>query len=89
VRLDPAILPKLGHVTMWHDCRHGRITADWRIEAGRVRYEVVLPEGTEAVFAGGGRSALMIDGKTATGDEIALGSGRHIIEFALSDNEVR
>ena len=57
VRLDPTILPALGHASMWHDCRHGRILADWRIENGKVQYDVTLPQGCEAVAAdtlGGG-----------------------------------
>jgi alpha-L-rhamnosidase len=57
VRLAPTVLPELGHVAMWHDCRHGRIEAAWRIEAGKVHYSVTLPEGCEGVAAeeiGGG-----------------------------------
>ncbi|GGL72020.1 alpha-L-rhamnosidase [Wenxinia marina] len=57
VRLSPRILPALGHVTMWHECRHGRIEAAWRIEGGHVTYTVTLPEGCEGVAAeeiGGG-----------------------------------
>ncbi|GGB10084.1 alpha-L-rhamnosidase [Allosediminivita pacifica] len=48
VRLSPRVLPGLGHVEMWHDCRHGRIEAGWRIEEGQVTYRVTLPEGVEA-----------------------------------------
>ena len=58
VRLDPTILPGLGHVTMWHDCRHGRIAAAWRIEDGRVHYTVTLPTGCSAIASdvlGGGK----------------------------------
>jgi len=57
VRLDPTILPALGHARMWHDCRHGRIEAGWRIEGGTATYTVTLPEGCEGVAAdrlGGG-----------------------------------
>jgi Bacterial alpha-L-rhamnosidase. len=49
VRLAPRVLPGLGHVEMWHDCRHGRIEAAWRIDGGRATYTVNLPEGVEGV----------------------------------------
>lgn len=48
VTLDPVILPELGHVRMWHQCRHGRISAEWTLSDGAVTYEVTLPEGCEA-----------------------------------------
>ncbi|WP_323765981.1 family 78 glycoside hydrolase catalytic domain [Marinovum sp.] len=70
VRLDPRILPELGQVSMWHDCRHGRIEAGWRIEGHRVIYTVTLPQGCEAIAAdriGGGR----------------YGPGTHDISFDL------
>lgn len=49
VRLAPTILPELGHVDMWHHCRHGRIEAAWRIEGDSAHYTVTLPDGCEAV----------------------------------------
>lgn len=57
VTLDPAVLPGLGQVSMWHACRHGRIEAAWRIEGETVHYTVTLPDGVEAIAApklGGG-----------------------------------
>ncbi|KAA9008866.1 alpha-L-rhamnosidase [Histidinibacterium aquaticum] len=71
VRLAPTVLPELGHVSMWHDCRHGRIEAGWSVDGGRVTYRVTLPEGCEAVAA----------------DEIGggtYGPGTHEITFDLS-----
>lgn len=71
VRLAPTVLPGLGHVSMWHDCRHGRIEAAWRIEGNRVVYTVTLPEGCEGVASeaiGGG----------------SYGSGTHEIRFDLT-----
>lgn len=70
VRLAPTVLPELGHVTMWHDCRHGRIEAAWRIEGDKVRYSVTLPEGCVGIAA----------------DEIGggtFGAGAHEFEFDL------
>ncbi|MGJ8590287.1 MAG: family 78 glycoside hydrolase catalytic domain [Yoonia sp.] len=71
VRLDPMILPDLGHVDMWHDCRHGRITAKWSISGNIVTYTVALPEGCEGVASdtiGGG----------------TFGAGTHVITFDLN-----
>lgn len=71
VRLAPVVLPALGHVEMWHDCRHGRIAAGWRIDGDMVRYTVTLPDGVEAVAdprIGGG----------------TFGPGTHEITFSLT-----
>jgi len=86
VRLDPAILPALGQVKMWHDTRAGRLSADWRISGGRVIYTVMLPEGIRAVLPVGGRKKLEINGKPCLKgqEEIVLNSGRHEIGFDLS-----
>lgn len=68
VRLDPTILPKLGHASIWHNCRHGRIEAGWKLEGKTVTYTVTLPQGCEAELAdkiGGG----------------TLGAGTHTITF--------
>ncbi len=57
VRLDPTILPALGHAQMWHDTRHGRIEAQWQINGEEVIYTVTLPEGCEGIASdaiGGG-----------------------------------
>ena len=72
VRLNPSVLPSLGHVTMWHDCRHGRVEAGWTVEGDRVRYTVTLPDGCRAVASdrlGGGTH----------------GAGTHAFEFALAE----
>lgn len=57
VRLDPTILPALGHAKMWHDTRLGRINSEWQINGNKVTYTVTLPEGCEGVASdaiGGG-----------------------------------
>ena len=73
VRLDPTILPDLGHVTMWHNSRHGRIEAAWRIHGNKVRYSVTLPEGCEGV------ASATLGGGT-------FGAGTHDFEFDLNQD---
>lgn len=72
VRLDPLILTDLGHVEMWHDCRHGRIMANWTVQDGQVTYTVTLPKGCQ------GHASDAIGGGT-------YGAGTHEIIFDLSD----
>lgn len=86
VRLDPTILPGLGHVEAWHDCRYGKITAGWQIGEDRVSYSVTLPEGVEGRFETAGRTGLSIDGHAVAAAEaatISLAPGQHRIEFDL------
>ena len=68
VHLAPRILPDLGFVEMWHECRHGRIEAAWRIDGDQVTYTVTLPEGCTGIASadiGGGE----------------VGSGTHEFKF--------
>ncbi|MBB3713541.1 alpha-L-rhamnosidase [Limimaricola variabilis] len=85
VRLEPTVLPALGHVEMWHDCRHGRIEAGWRIEGDRVAYTVDLPDGCEGVIPAGRLADVTLDGRAAEIPEagLRLPAGRHEIGFAL------
>ncbi|MFN3274252.1 MAG: family 78 glycoside hydrolase catalytic domain [Paracoccus sp. (in: a-proteobacteria)] len=75
VRLCPTILPGLGQVSMWHDCRHGRIEAAWKIEGSRVTYTVTLPEGCTGEIPAGQLKNPSIEGPVP--------SGRHTIRFDL------
>ncbi|WP_222863137.1 alpha-L-rhamnosidase [Marinomonas sp. IMCC 4694] len=45
VLIDPTFLPALGQVSMWHDCRLGRIEASWKLEGNKAIYTLSLPEG--------------------------------------------
>lgn len=45
VLINPTVLSGLGKISMWHDCRRGRISAQWKILGGDVHYEVTLPNG--------------------------------------------
>ena len=53
-----------------HDSPYGRIESRWRIEDGRLRLEVEVPPGTEAVV------------KLADGREQQVGPGQHLFEDA-------
>ncbi|WP_259444670.1 alpha-L-rhamnosidase [Neotabrizicola shimadae] len=78
LRLDPLILPALGHAEAWHDTRHGRIEAGWVLDGHRVTYTVNLPEGVVATLAPNPRHANL------SGDG-TLGAGRHVMTFDLTD----
>ncbi|EPX87882.1 Alpha-L-rhamnosidase [Rubellimicrobium thermophilum DSM 16684] len=84
VLIDPVILPALGHVEMWHDCRHGRIEAAWRIEGPRVHYRVTLPEGcTGRLMPNPARRGWQIGEAAIAIPEggMPLPSGQHRISF--------
>lgn len=86
VRVAPQILPALGHVEAWHDCRHGRLSAAWRLEGQSVHFDILLPDGTEGLLLpdpahrnhriGGA-------GVTLPPDGLRLPPGRHAITFDL------
>lgn len=78
LRLDPLILPALGHAEAWHDTRHGRIKAAWTLDGRRVTYTVTLPPGVTATLAANPRHAGLPAGRTLT-------QGRHEITFDLTD----
>lgn len=88
VIVDPVVLPRLGHVRAWHNCRHGRIEAGWTIENGYVVYSLVLPAGVTAYIpASNHRDELTLDGLPVdmTNDIFLSGSGRHLIKFRLRE----
>jgi len=87
VTLSPHILPALGHASMWHDCRHGRITARWSLDGARVAYEVTLPPGCEGrLVARTGQTGFTLDGADVglPADGMAMPSGTHTITFGLT-----
>ena len=86
VRIEPGILPALGHVNMWHMCKLGRLEASWRIADAKVHYTLVLPEGCKGVIPASAQMPnLLIDGQTSrlTGTGVRIGAGRHEITFDL------
>ena len=87
VLLDPQILPRLNPVSMWHQCRHGRIEASWVLDGQRVTYRVTLPSGCQGrllpnpyhhqyTFAG--------NPLTLPTEGCLLGEGKHLITFELA-----
>ncbi len=89
VLLDPQILPALSPVSAWHDCRHGRIAADWTLNGAQVVYRVTLPQGVTGRFAAStARSEITLNGVQqdvpATG--LTLGTGTHEITFTLTNH---
>jgi alpha-L-rhamnosidase len=84
VTLNPLILPALSPVAAWHDCHHGRIAADWSLDADTVTYTVTLPQGcTGRLVANPAHHSTTIAGEAmAAGDHI-LPSGSHVITFRV------
>jgi alpha-L-rhamnosidase len=82
VKLNPVIIPALGHVRATHDSPKGPVAAAWTLSDGRVRYEVSLPDGCEGWFDATPRRQATLDG-TAINGAVTVPPGRHVIEFAL------
>ena len=87
VTLDPLILPALSPVAAWHDCRHGRLSAAWRLEGATVTYDLTLPEGCAGLLLPDpGRGHHRIGGQTVALSDagLHLPPGRHVITFDLT-----
>lgn len=83
VRLQPTILPELGRVEMWHDCRHGRISSSWVLEGTRVVWSIELPEGCEGWIPSGALTGLSVNGSSVAvpAEGLILPAGHHEIGF--------
>lgn len=84
VSIDPTILPALGHVSMWHQCRHGRIEAGWSLDGNLVTYSLVLPQGCAGRLEHNRlRANVALDGRAVTvpGEGLPLAPGAHAISF--------
>ena len=87
VTVAPTILPALGHVAMWHDCRLGRIEAGWRLDGAAVAYTVTLPDGCHGRLLPNPRHRdVRLDGRAISvpPEGIPLNSGKHAITFDLT-----
>lgn len=88
VLIAPKVLPALGHAEAWHDCRHGRLSAAWRLEGRAVTYDLTLPEGCAGLLLPDlGRANHRIGGQTVAFSDagLHLPPGRHVITFDLTD----
>ncbi len=86
VSINPQILPAFGSVSMWHECRHGRIEAGWTLDDDTVTYHLTLPVGcTGRLTANPARKHVRIDGAATDVPEsgATLGSGHHEVTFNL------
>ncbi|MGL4309176.1 MAG: alpha-L-rhamnosidase C-terminal domain-containing protein, partial [Paracoccaceae bacterium] len=86
VMLDPLILPALAPVSAWHDCRHGRIEAEWSISGDRVTYRVTLPEGCAGrLTVNPARREITLGGQPVAvpAGGLSLPSGKHEITFRV------
>lgn len=88
VLIAPKVLPALGHAEAWHDCRHGRLSAAWRLDGRAVTYDLTLPEGSAGLLlADPGRTNHRVGGQTVAIPDsgLHLPPGRHVITFDLTD----
>ncbi|MGQ7848123.1 family 78 glycoside hydrolase catalytic domain [Granulosicoccus sp. 3-233] len=87
VTLSPHILDRLGQVSMWHECRHGRISAAWSLNNHKVTYDIDLPDGCEGMLIRRhGQSGFTLDGVDVDLPEegLSIASGAHTITFELA-----
>lgn len=88
VDLAPSILPALSPVAAWHDCRHGRIKAAWRLEGRTVHYTVDLPAGVQGLLhPDAAHRNYRLNGAAVTlpAGGLPLPAGPHEIAFELND----
>jgi alpha-L-rhamnosidase len=86
VDISPTILPELSPVSAWHKCRHGRISAGWRLDGKCVSYSVTLPPGvTGLLLADAAYQNYQLNGVAVTlpVQGLPLHAGQHQITFEL------
>ena len=87
VLLDPQILPGLNPVSMWHQCRHGRIEASWVLKGESVTYRVTLQSGFQGRLLPNlhhHQYTLASNPMTLPTEGCLLGDGEHLITFWLT-----
>jgi len=90
--ITPNFLSQLSPVSAWHQTRHGRVEARWKINGGSAQYEITLPEGAMGLVKpnsqfpvthiNGRKTKVPVKGQR-------LGAGRHEITFAVKANNKR
>ncbi|CDI12198.1 family 78 glycoside hydrolase catalytic domain [Agrobacterium pusense] len=84
--IDPFVMPALTPFSVWHECRLGRIEAAWTVQGDKVRYELALPAQVRGLLLSSShRTNVTVGGVKIDfqGDGMALGAGRHLIEFKI------
>ncbi|MCD7061129.1 alpha-L-rhamnosidase [Pelagibacterium xiamenense] len=81
---EPVILPELSPVTASYQSAAGEVRAHWRLEEGRVTYEIDVPEGAAGTLRLSGMdTGATLDGTPIeTGADVPLGAGRHIVVYS-------
>ena len=96
VTFEPAILPRLGHVSAEHKSVAGAISASWSINGDRVSYDFIVPEGASgSLVLAQDYCDVVLDGTPVepASDEEGIrrdvGPGAHRAEFRIADIDVQ
>lgn len=83
---EPVILADLSPVKAHHDSPAGMIHAAWTTSGDAVRYEIEVPPASKGVLRlAAAYQAAKLDGKAiATGQDVQVAPGKHLIEFTYS-----
>ncbi len=84
VEIAPQFSAQLSPVSAWHQCRHGRIQADWTLKNNRAVYKLELPDGSVGLLKPQTKFHVThVDGRKTklTSAGLRLQSGRHEIIF--------
>jgi alpha-L-rhamnosidase len=87
VVIAPHFLKALSPVNMWHQTRHGKIKASWKLKGADARYTLTLPEGASGVVATSNQYRVThLNGKAVKPSKsgLALPAGSHEIMFRMT-----
>ncbi len=77
---EPVVVPELSPVAATHDSPRGQIKAGWRLEDGRVQYDIAVPATSKGVLRLIAPN-ITVDGEAWSGGERELAPGQHTISF--------
>lgn len=83
VVFEPLILPELSPVKAEHESQAGTIRAAWTMTGEAISYEIEVPAQSKGVLrlAAAYRDATLDGASIASGDDVALSPGRHVVTF--------
>jgi alpha-L-rhamnosidase len=85
--IDPQFLPSLSPVNAWHDCRHGRISVNWKLAGSTAHYLITVPQGAVAILRPRTELHLLsVDGKKPPAKAAKLTAGQHELVFRVKQN---